>query len=248
MAEQQKRRQTKTRQPKKTEEVAVTQDKDEVNDLLRTVGSNNRMVLASLMTAAGIGTKRDAMSAVADSIMSSFDTFRNTINNYVVYNDVCFDVEFDDSHRTINSVMFTENITGSQPGNSLNVNIDYFNDLYKQKRDPEPPKRYKRHEYVEYKYNVFNLIQYYSKRFPEIMDLFSTFSDICLNKSDIGVSVEFRDEFIQTFFIDEFQKQLEERQRTEDMIAQQAMGITGLDNEFGDEYAEYGGSDQTVTD
>ena len=110
--------------------------------------------------------------------------------------------------------------------------------MYKQKKDFQTPKKYRKHEYVEYKYNVSNIVQYYSRRFPDIMNLFDIFSDICINKSDIGVSVEFSDEFIKSFFIDEFQTQLEERQQVDDMLAQQAMGLnidetSGSYNDFG---------------
>ncbi len=236
MSDQKCRQPTKARSSKKVNEIQVTPEKDEKDELLRIVGTNNRTILASLITAAGIGNKRDSMSAVADSIMNSFDIFRNTVDQYVATKDVCFDVEFDDN-RTINSVMFSEQITGVLHGNPLNVNIDYFSDLYNQKRDFDPPGRYKRHEYVEYKYNVSNLIQYYTKRFPEIIDLFNTFSDICLNKSDIGVSVEFSDEFIHAFFVDEFQKQIEEQERIDKLLTKQSTGINKMNSE----------SDQTVS-
>jgi len=93
---------------------------------------------------------------------------------------------------------------------------------------------------VEDKYNVANIVEYYTKRFPDILDLFDVFSDICVNKSDIGVVAEFSDEFIQQFFVDEFQSRLEERNQVNSMLANQSLGIP----EFQDD-TNYNMYDQT---
>lgn len=243
---EQKKPTRKPRVTKKSVDVHELPTKKETNDILSEAKGNLRNVVANMIAVASMNQRKDVMSAVAESIVKSFDNYKNAMGRHIATRDVEFTCEFSDSNESLDTVMFSETVTGPQAGNALNVNIDYFRDLYNQKRDIDlVPKKYSKHEYVEYKYNVANIVEYYTKRFPDILDLFDVFSDMCLNKSDIGVTVEFSDEFIQKFFIDEFQRVLEERQEIEDMIAQQSMGITGLEEETG-EYLDFGELDNQL--
>ena len=234
--------------PRKVQQpIQMVPDKDDISDVLNEMGSraNLKTILSALLMSSSVNKREGAMNEVAKSIVGSFDKYRNTINNHIATNDVEFEIKFD-GKKSIQSVLFTETMTGvvgGPQGQALNVNIDYFKDFYDQKRDPEPPKKYSKHEYVEYKYNVTAIIDYYTRRFPDILDLFDTFSDICVNKSDIGVFVEFTDDFIKKFFVDEYQRQLDQKLQMQDMIARQAMGLSDLDqttgefNDFGEEVA-----------
>lgn len=222
-------------------------EKEDVADILNEIGSraNLKTVLSALLLSSSVNQRKNTMSVVAESIVGSFNKYQNTVSNHIATKDVEFEIKFD-SRKSIQSVLFTETMTGvvgGPEGQALNVNIDYFKDFYEQKRDPEPPKKYSKHEYVEYKYNVTSIIDYYTRRFPDILDLFDTFADICVNKSDIGVFVEFSDDFIKKFFVDEYQRQLDQKMQMKDMLARQAMGLSDLDqttgeyNDFGEEVA-----------
>jgi len=221
----------------------VTPPKDDVQQVLNNVFNpgDMRTILASMLPIINTNNKRDNMSLIAKSITDSFDKYKSSMENHIVTTDVEFTVEMAEDNRTINSIMFGEQIAGNIAKNPMNVQMEYFSDLYKKSQEPEIPKRYQKHEYVEYKYNVAGIIQYYQKRFPEIVDLFDVFSDICLNKSDIGVFIEFSDDFIRKFFIDEYQRKIEEQQQLDAMLSQQSMGLgdnTDLYNEEGNIFGE----------
>lgn len=208
-------------------EQIITPPKEDVQQVLNNVFNRNdmRTILASMLPILNTNDKRDHMSLLAQSVVDSFDKYKSSMENHITTTDVEFTVELNESTKTIDSIMFTEQIAGGISKNPMNVQMEYFNDLYKKSTTLEIPKRYQKHEYVEYKYNVAGIVQYYQKRFPELIDLFDVFSDICLNKSDIGVFIEFSDDFIRKFFIDEYQKKIEEQQQLESMLAEQSMGI-----------------------
>lgn len=208
-------------------EQIITPPKEDVQQVLNNVFNRNdmRTILASMLPILNTNDKRDHMSLLAQSVVDSFDKYKSSMENHITTTDVEFTVELNESTKTIDSIMFTEQIAGGISKNPMNVQMEYFNDLYKKSTTLEIPKRYQKHEYVEYKYNVAGIVQYYQKRFPELIDLFDVFSDVCLNKSDIGVFIEFSDDFIRKFFIDEYQKKIEEQQQLESMLAEQSMGI-----------------------
>jgi len=210
-------------------QLQMSPSKDEVNKIVNDVADRNdlRRIMSSMLPIIGANNKRDSMSLIAQSITASFEKYREAMSNHISTTDVEFTIEMDELNNTVNSVMFTEGLTGQQQlkSSGINVQIDYFTDLYKNKKELDIPKRYLKYDYVEYKYNVSNIIQYYIKRFPEIIDLFDVFSDICVNKSDIGVFIEFTDEFIKQFFIDEYQKKLEEQQQIDAMMSSQEIGM-----------------------
>jgi len=126
---------------KKKDEAQILPPEQEVQSVLNGVGGNIRGIMATLMATVGANQKRDSMSAIADSIVGSFDKYRTSMVNHISTKDVAFEIEMGAS--SVNSVLFTESVPGlkGNGGNALNVNIDYFDSLYRQKRDlNEPPK------------------------------------------------------------------------------------------------------------
>jgi hypothetical protein len=160
------------------------------------------------------GGEESFVTTISKSIIRSYNTYSEVIKNYVSKVPVSF-VSPTPNIASMDSARISKEASLDGKGKYIFGEIKFQKNQFAEKKMDHPD--IKGYEFVEYQYNVSSLVQYYTKRFPDIIEMFTVFSDMCILKNKIDVDIEFNDDFIYKFFVklfkDRVRKQQEKKQK-----------------------------------